>query len=194
MSNQHTPGPWRVVSGKEIGPFPEDFETWQSTTRNRCRGDYEVACTRPRWKIGAPGQSEGEEEANAHLIAAAPELLAALKLMVSRFEERAGERPHAACGCSYCAALEAIGKAEGFKPPKLSEDEAVRYTVTRWCCSSGDCIRCHTERERGGPVHPNTAARTRIVQGDNLTKKQAEKFFVGWNAHGYEPKIEQVKG
>ena len=71
-------------------------------------------------------------------------------------------------------------------------DPKFPYIVTRWCCTSGDCIYCHERRDRGevkGFDHKEH--RTRIVQGKGLTKKRAESYFDGWNCHGYEPKIEK---
>lgn len=67
------------------------------------------------------------------------------------------------------------------------------FNVTRWCCTSGDCIDCHERRDHGeAKAWPHEAARVRIVQGKDLTREQAEKYFKGWNCHGYEPKIEEA--
>lgn len=67
----HTPGPWRAAFGDDAGPRP---------------GEFELACLEHHifgTNIYAPGEyyseSLPEHEANARLIAAAPDLLAALK-------------------------------------------------------------------------------------------------------------------
>jgi hypothetical protein len=99
---QHTPGPWHVVDlGLEHG-------TWVSATAEGygIRGDgshYMQVCASA---IG---------EANARLIAAAPELLAAAKLFVAY--DAATDDDHVAMMLNYADALEAaiaaIAKAEG---------------------------------------------------------------------------------
>ncbi len=57
----HTPGPWRLI---QDGPMPD--------SRSICAGDYGIGEV---WNLnGNP-----ENLANAHLIAAAPDMLAALE-------------------------------------------------------------------------------------------------------------------
>ena len=58
----HTPGPWRVLH--KTGVFPMDSDCWT---------------------IGTAEQHRKEHEANARLIAAAPDLLAALQAMVAHY-------------------------------------------------------------------------------------------------------------
>ncbi len=98
--SKHTPGPWtaqRVHGCKQIGP---------KLGPHRQSHISELACT-------SGLNDEAEDEANARLMAAAPELLESLKGMIGRFEEKAGERPHKFCGCTYCHANAAVAKAEG---------------------------------------------------------------------------------
>lgn len=67
------------------------------------------------------------------------------------------------------------------------------YNVTRWCCTSGDCIDCHQRRESGDyRMFPNTAARVRVVQCKELSKERAERARTNWNVNGFEPKVEAV--
>jgi hypothetical protein len=100
----HTPGPWRV---ENRGWWPEV-----------------VVSDTPRREITSiEGRSESEVFANARLIAAAPELLAALNEMVTLFDSRdhdAAERAKAEfmrlCPESQArliTARAAIAKAEG---------------------------------------------------------------------------------
>jgi hypothetical protein len=65
---EHTPGPWKVPAWAE----------WQIQTVNGRAGDTAIART-----YSAPWDGRGEAEtlANAHLIAAAPELLDACKYL-----------------------------------------------------------------------------------------------------------------
>ncbi len=60
--NKHTKGKWEI---KEVG-FPKDREFWITNNQNIVARVTRVLC------------KEGEAEANARLIAAAPELLAEL--------------------------------------------------------------------------------------------------------------------
>jgi len=109
----HTPGPWKVINTngcKGIGykpgrnPNPQTQYRELFTTVGLCATD----------------EAEAEDLANARLCAAAPELLQYLKGMIERFEEKAGERPHKFCGCTYCFAIAAVVKAEKGTPmPKV---------------------------------------------------------------------------
>ena len=65
MSATHTPGPWR---------FEWDGRPTWSCVRHRVKGEWQVAVT-----DDLIDEHPEESEANARLIAAAPELLAALK-------------------------------------------------------------------------------------------------------------------
>ena len=81
MSTQHTPGPWAVCGSKAEGLS--------------VRAGHAAICI-------LPGYGLGYRVFNAHLIAAAPSLLEALKDLVA---SNADERIH--------AAIAAIDKAEG---------------------------------------------------------------------------------
>lgn len=48
-----------------------------------------------------------------------------------------------------------------------------RYIVTRTCCTSGQCVDCHTTGVR----------RARVVHADNLDKSMAERMVRGWSAY-----------
>lgn len=91
----HTPGPWRV-----------DSEPHVSLDVIAADG-HSVAMMRPSHRIYA------ELHANANLIAAAPDLLAALKARME-CEELCLLNPNNPCGnCINCSATAAIAKAEG---------------------------------------------------------------------------------
>lgn len=95
--SKHTPGPWVLRTRERWGP----------TVRV---GDLYV------WLAGIVPSSErpGEHEANARLIAAAPDLLASLKEMLDKGEGCAACGFGApGCGCRYERARAAIAKAEG---------------------------------------------------------------------------------
>lgn len=65
---QHTPGPWRSSVEREPGIFAQSYRI----TANDAMG-YERMIARQPTGLGA------DDEANAHLIAAAPDLLAACR-------------------------------------------------------------------------------------------------------------------
>ncbi len=82
MSAQHTAGPWSLETVKtssgichKVGPFP-----WRDGKENH-------ACIYVDYPNGAMGPVEAELKANARLIAAAPELLAALNFFVAFHDE-----------------------------------------------------------------------------------------------------------
>jgi hypothetical protein len=98
MSEQHTPGPWNALKKRGRG-FVVDVP---------CGGfefGYRVA------EVHVGEKPDSEIVANAHLIAAAPELLEALKEIAPDYA------PHVGCECDQCApilrAFAALAKAEG---------------------------------------------------------------------------------
>ena len=73
----HTPGPWRV--NQSCGPGLTDIQIWRPHPKT---GLYVfIANAGP----DVPATEPQERLANAYLIAAAPELLEALELLVSEF-------------------------------------------------------------------------------------------------------------
>lgn len=90
----HTPGPWQIDYGKK---YPRGVSRVNRT--DALGGINSIV----RWNgIGMPSSVEGH--ANARLIAAAPELLAALKAVVAIADRRTDE---------FDAARAAIAKATG---------------------------------------------------------------------------------
>ena len=88
MSTQHTPGPWSYLAG--------DGLAWRPSVQRATEGGFVVV-----------GLSRNREEADAKLIAAAPELLEALKDALCALD---------CCGKDYPAASKAraaIAKATG---------------------------------------------------------------------------------
>lgn len=102
MSTQHTPGPW-LVEAKNC--HMGDIATVHNTD------DEWVTIYAPRWM--ETGLDKHEQSANARLIAAAPDLLAALKSVLNWIDDN--------CETSGFDAIEAqadtaIAKAEGRAP------------------------------------------------------------------------------
>lgn len=101
----HTPGPWRLLVGDE-GDFILHGDSPEPHGQNM------VICSR---NIGTPNSAEGI--ANARLISAAPDLLAALKHAIevdTEWRSRHGEyRRTPEYQESYDMAIAAIAKAEG---------------------------------------------------------------------------------
>ena len=73
METKHTPGPWRVVNYQDKNDVPRVVSD---------KGGIAVLCIN-RY-LGEAGPSK-QEQINAALIAAAPELLNALKLVANEF-------------------------------------------------------------------------------------------------------------
>lgn len=97
MTTKHTPGPWMPHGGK-----PRDGYCFI--------GD----ATPTGWPVALVSDrvATGEAEANARLIAAAPELLAALQAMVDNYVDTYGDEGDDAPG-SIKTARAAIAKARG---------------------------------------------------------------------------------
>jgi hypothetical protein len=95
---KHTPGPWRVVKRPEIG-------------------DGQIASVGAYTKIvSADGVSNAEDTANAQLIAAAPEMLAALKTAeceIVTLRARLSEPYRSNMASVQRIIAEALAKAEG---------------------------------------------------------------------------------
>ena len=72
MSAKHTPGPWLTDRRKA--------HTGQIATIHHCLNNDWIEIWTDKW--AETGLGEGEQEANARLIAAAPELLDALQCLV----------------------------------------------------------------------------------------------------------------
>lgn len=96
--NKHTPGPWT------FGHWGNDF--WVGTNSAGLSGKVAKVI----WDMGEE-VAEGRE--NARLIAAAPELLEALKVITDHFEARMADNENATWYDSYNNACAAIAKAEG---------------------------------------------------------------------------------
>lgn len=113
--HKHTPGPWRVMPSER-----EDWDGWFSVidpalaspdlavcTCSYSGGD-DPAGTAKAWSYEALGRSRAVANANAHLIAAAPDMYEALRAVVKmlNFEQHA-PRPQIE------AAIAALAKADG---------------------------------------------------------------------------------
>jgi hypothetical protein len=81
----HTPGQWEAMAPKKIGKH------WQVGARGTLGGASAMAGATAHWIIaridnGAPGDTLKTEEANARLIAAAPDLLAVAVAAIEDYE------------------------------------------------------------------------------------------------------------
>lgn len=105
----HTPGPWDVgTSGFHVYFAPAEYTDEQIDSDRRY--DSIIADTRPA-NAAFSGIPDREMQANARLIAAAPDLLAALVEYVERHEASMTSSP--AGLPEYDRAVAAIAKAEG---------------------------------------------------------------------------------
>lgn len=102
-----TPGPWELYVAEELVG-----NTWVESLPE---GSIAIES---RNGTGALGQAVAAvpfgNEANARLIAAAPELLEAIKRFLAGSVREQGAHS-AECGCSLCAVFRAIAKADGAK-------------------------------------------------------------------------------
>ena len=108
--SKHTPGPWRVEIGTTV--------IWTDNAYDP--GTNNVGCIVARaaqpysWKGSRP--TADEQIANAHLIAAAPDMLAALKRLSGLYDGiyvKISDDEMAACREAWAEADTAIAKAEG---------------------------------------------------------------------------------
>lgn len=101
MSPAHTPGPWEAVPPDGGAPTAKDL--WELAQRHGLQSDY--------WFIRGPGDDvHGHmSEADARLIAAAPELLEALDAILNAL-------PSATTHPAIKMARAAMAKATGDQP------------------------------------------------------------------------------
>lgn len=98
METRHTPGPWRING---------------SLITSQAAMALQVAIVYPP-KVGNAPRDIDERDANARLIAAAPDLLDALRLLLDGLQTYAPEFMHGLPKADYIrAARAAIAKAEG---------------------------------------------------------------------------------
>jgi hypothetical protein len=100
---KHTPGPWKA--SKDLKRY------WIESSTPKVLGGHAVA------EVTDDDCDSDEAQANARLIAAAPDLLAALKQVLKHVEDPTVDRVPEWC-CTLCAtyrgiARDAIAKAEG---------------------------------------------------------------------------------
>lgn len=111
----HTPGPW--THGIELHCYT-DGTTKTYGGDQVYAGNYAVCQVYNLWTNATVEEMADEPTlqvclANARLIAAAPELLEALKRIVDRGLEAGDCGDHCSNACMYCWARAAIAKAEG---------------------------------------------------------------------------------
>lgn len=100
QKTQHTPGPWKFFKDTRFGPWntaenkqgnPHYYQWWIESDSRKCMALLEVPYlnTDPKWRKDHPqviaehAKTLKEVEANAALIAAAPELLEACNLFLA---------------------------------------------------------------------------------------------------------------
>ena len=106
MHTQHTPGPWYVFHSAYRGRFDDDGPGAFSIGDAQTAHSANILCSRYQW----PERAE-EMKANAHLMAAAPDLLEALKALLERYVLAIGNE-----GIECYQARAAIAKATGEQP------------------------------------------------------------------------------
>jgi hypothetical protein len=78
--NEHTPGPWTAVRKQQL--YPDD-SYWAIEAYSPTLGEQVVADTLNQHHCIESGDGNTEEAANARLMAAAPDLLAALEAILA---------------------------------------------------------------------------------------------------------------
>ena len=109
----HTPGPWAWVNSKTNQPFDFDAEWYGEgipslrtvAERRKTEGGYWEL---PDWIFDAEPMQNGNDAANARLIAAAPDLLEALKLCI--LQVQGGPHGDAAVAVAEAAIAKATGE------------------------------------------------------------------------------------
>lgn len=122
MKTQHTPGPWEIARCKRgnLGDKLSEMQPYiaiQSIAVNGNGPDATICYVEGQdgFKFGGAGiiQQKVNNEANARLIAAAPELLEALEELVTDGECYCADYVANKKPCGFCQARAAIAKAKG---------------------------------------------------------------------------------
>ena len=112
MSAAHTPGPW-FWRNEYLVPNEHSHRALGFSVHEKQNREYyaTVIATPGAWG----GAAADERQANARLIAAAPELLAALQAVVANSDrlQEAGHRRRGDINKLYDAAVSALAKATG---------------------------------------------------------------------------------
>ena len=84
-----TPGPWRVIRTGPCGPASERFWVGKDAPNPEWRGPSSIgdAVQNMDHVFEGSGRDTGEAKANAHLIAAAPELFSAMEKLMEDFKK-----------------------------------------------------------------------------------------------------------
>lgn len=115
MSAAHTPGPWRIMACPDLaGKHPFHDHRWIATAD----AEVEYDCNPANWRLPSGSlicEMRDGPTANAHLIAAAPEMLYALKRIVEEYVKRSetGVPEDGEMWWALRHARAAIAKAEG---------------------------------------------------------------------------------
>lgn len=116
MSEKHTPGPWVIGFHDGTGSgAEEDSGAYVTVPTHPTTSDAETILVvrggTNDWggAVGVVGRTQAEKEANARLIAAAPDLLEALNKITDQMDRNRGRCDVA----TYNLACDAIEKAEG---------------------------------------------------------------------------------
>ena len=103
--SKHTPAPWKSQAMSRNGYLESARVIFDAAGNEICRIDYEAMPT------GSEGIKKSDE--NGALLAAAPELLDALKDIIGYAAAEIGIPPNEAVGGAFKKARAAIAKAEG---------------------------------------------------------------------------------
>ena len=101
-ANNHTPGPWESIRHEKW----RDWEPQKQPSSVCHVGDYTIITSGPSYEF------HGTDEADARLIAAAPDLLGALKTMINAV----GNKPVTSVDEAERLAIAAIAKATSVSP------------------------------------------------------------------------------
>lgn len=107
MESQHTPGPWKIYPAGD----DDDFTKPRAIGEARCDESPHKLRVADAYAWG----SVSERDANARLIAAAPDLLGVLQTIArgACLQQYNGDR----CGCYSCLAQTAIAQVTGEEGP-----------------------------------------------------------------------------
>jgi hypothetical protein len=104
---QHTPGPWKFTKARKASNFGNRTAFVQASGSD-AQGSFQYTVAKV---LGGPQDEAALAEANARLIAAAPELLEALQAMESAHMDRTGADRAIALDKAAQQARAAIAKA-----------------------------------------------------------------------------------